>query len=117
MNPSYPDLTLTQQGREWVLSRLAQNAEAALADNDRGAANRALELIGKEQGMFIERKETGGPGDFANLGDAQEVFDLVRKELGDEMADALAGVLAKRVESEPDQPQLEPTIDPDASLN
>lgn len=29
-------------------------------------ANRALELLGKEIGLFVERKETGKPGDFAN---------------------------------------------------
>ena len=29
-------------------------------------ANRALELIGKENAMFVERKETGKPGDFAS---------------------------------------------------
>lgn len=32
-------------------------------------ANRALELIGKELGMFVERKEVGEPGDFERLGD------------------------------------------------
>jgi len=40
---------------EWVLSKLVQNVENALAND--GAANRALELIGKEHGMFIDRKE------------------------------------------------------------
>ena len=30
-------------------------------------ANRALELLGKEQGMFVERKEVGGPGAFSEL--------------------------------------------------
>jgi hypothetical protein len=28
-------------------------------------ANKALELIGKELGMFIDRKEVGGPNEFA----------------------------------------------------
>ena len=32
---------------------------------DPAGANRALELIGKEQGMFIDRKEQGKPGEFA----------------------------------------------------
>ena len=40
---------------EWVLSKLVQNVENALAND--GAANRALELIGKEHRMFIDRKE------------------------------------------------------------
>lgn len=42
--------------REWVLQQLVANAQDARAANDRGAANRALELIGKEMGMFIDRK-------------------------------------------------------------
>jgi len=34
-------------------------------------ANRALELLGKEQGMFIERKEIGRPGSFDMLDDEE----------------------------------------------
>ena len=35
------------------------------------AANKALELIGKEIGMFIERSERGKPGDFSNLSEEE----------------------------------------------
>jgi hypothetical protein len=42
--------------RAWVLEKLMANAINAIEANDRGAANRALELIGKEQGMFVERR-------------------------------------------------------------
>lgn len=52
-------------------------------------ANRALELLGKERGMFIDRKEVGGPGDFAAMSDAdldsfinretQELLDLSKR--------------------------------------
>jgi hypothetical protein len=42
--------------RAWVLNSLVANAEDALKAKDRSAANRALELVGKELGMFIERK-------------------------------------------------------------
>jgi phage terminase small subunit len=57
--------------KEWVLARLIENAERALQrvpvlDSrgqptgeyryDGAVANRALELLGKEQGMFIDRK-------------------------------------------------------------
>jgi hypothetical protein len=34
-----------------------------------GVANRALELIGKEFGMFVDRKEIGGAGAFDHLDD------------------------------------------------
>lgn len=52
--------------REWIMSRLKTNAEAALraVDGPEGfcgpastAANRALELLGKEIGMFVEKTE------------------------------------------------------------
>ena len=32
-------------------------------------ANKALELIGKELGMFIDPKEVGGPNEFARMSD------------------------------------------------
>jgi phage terminase small subunit len=53
--------------REWVLARLKENAQRAMqavpaADGqfkyDGSVANRALELLGKEIGMFIDRAET-----------------------------------------------------------
>ena len=34
---------------------------------DGNVANRALELLGKQQGMFIDRHEVGQPNQFANL--------------------------------------------------
>ena len=71
-------IALTQ---EWVLTRLMENAERALQhvavlDKERkptgeyrydgSVANRALELLGKQQGMFIDRHEVGQPNQFAN---------------------------------------------------
>lgn len=70
--------------KEWVLAQLVENVQMAkqavpVLDRDGcptgeyeqnlPAANKALELIGKEIGMFIERKEVGKPGDFADLTD------------------------------------------------
>ena len=40
--------------RDWVIQRLKDEAEGAETD---GARVRALELLGKELGMFVERKE------------------------------------------------------------
>lgn len=77
--------------KSYVLEALHHSAETALARRtmrlkkvvngevveieahfpDRGAANRALELLGKEAGMFVDRREVGAPGDFARLEDAQ----------------------------------------------
>ena len=71
-------MALTQ---EWVLTRLMENAERALQhvavlDKERkptgeyrydgNVANRALELLGKQQGLFIDRHEVGQPNEFAN---------------------------------------------------
>ena len=70
--------------QEWVLTRLMENAERALQhvavlDKERkptgeyrydgNVANRALELLGKQQGMFIDRHEVGQPNEFANWTD------------------------------------------------
>lgn len=77
--------------REWVLSRLMRNARVALGEErlkiaktvkgevvevevsavDQSAANRALELLGKELRMFKDQIEIGGPGDFEALSDAE----------------------------------------------
>ena len=49
------ELALT---REWVLGKLKENAEKALkAEGGSPVANRALELLGKELGMFVDRAE------------------------------------------------------------
>lgn len=45
--------------RTWVLQELKQNVSRAVQIEDLSAANRALELLGKELGMFVERKVLG----------------------------------------------------------
>ena len=37
---------------------------------DRSASIRATELLGKEAGMFVDRREVGTPGEFARLDDS-----------------------------------------------
>lgn len=68
--------------KEWVIQQLQLNAERAstaepVRDHEgnptgeytyQGAVvNRALELLGKELGMFIDRKEVGKPGAFDKM--------------------------------------------------
>lgn len=80
--------------KEWVISRLVENVNRAMqAEEVTGAdgeptglfryegsvANRALELLGKELKMFIDRKEVGKPGEFDNM-DADELRALIRAE-------------------------------------
>lgn len=43
--------------REWVLEQLVDNASQAKQQGDIGPSNQALQLIGKEIGMFVERSE------------------------------------------------------------
>lgn len=84
----------TAISKAWVIAKLVENVERAMtAEPVRDAegnptgeykyngnvANRALELIGKEQGMFVDRKEVGKPGDFADLSDA-ELDELIASE-------------------------------------
>jgi len=49
-----------------------ETVEVEITMRDGATANRALELLGREvegSSMFVERKEIGNPGDFANLTD------------------------------------------------
>jgi phage terminase small subunit len=117
--------------KQWVLGKLVENVErglqarAVLDDDgkpigefkyDGGVVNRALELLGKEQGMFIDRKESGAPGDFAGLTSVEEVMALVTRELGDETAAALAAVLSKQEAEPAESPADLPVIDASRSV-
>ncbi len=85
--------------KEWVIAQLMENvamakqAEPVLdrQGNFTGeyqqnlpAANRALELLGSEIGMFIKKAEVGKPGEFAELSDAELERQRIEleKELG-----------------------------------
>jgi phage terminase small subunit len=72
--------------KAWVLEKLRMNAERALQERpvldkdgnptgeyryEGAVANRALELLGRSLGIFIERSEQGKPGDFAHLSDEE----------------------------------------------
>lgn len=67
--------------RHWVLQQLVDNVQQAKALDDLSPANKALELIGKELGMFVDRREVGQPGEFERLTDA-ELADTVAKLQG-----------------------------------
>ncbi len=45
--------------KAWVLQKLKENVFAAKAEGDHSAVNRALELIGKEIRMFVDRQVIG----------------------------------------------------------
>lgn len=83
--------------KQWILERLIANAERAMQaepvldreGNETGeytyqgnVANRALELLGKEMSMFVDRKEVGVPGEFKAIEamDADELRAFLRNE-------------------------------------
>jgi phage terminase small subunit len=53
----------------WVIEQLIDNVFRAKAQEkpDLAGANKALHLLGLQLGMFVERKETGKPGEFDGL--------------------------------------------------
>jgi phage terminase small subunit len=77
---------------EWVLRNLRMNAVMAMRAGDRAAANRAIELIGKHLGLFIDKKQI----EINHIDDADEY-----------LANILALVDAKTVDHEPPLLQLE----------
>ena len=79
--------------RAWVLDRLMRHAQVCLGEiplrlkmrkahstdvvelethqPDASAANRALELLGRELNLFTEKREVGKPGDFDHMADEE----------------------------------------------
>jgi phage terminase small subunit len=49
---------------------------------DFAGANKALHLLGLELGMYVERKEIGGPGSFATIADKRERLMSIARQLG-----------------------------------
>lgn len=66
--------------RSWVLDRLIENVTACMISNQRSAANRGLELLGKELGMFVDRSEVHTTGELAKLTD-EELLAKLKEEM------------------------------------
>lgn len=64
--------------KEWVMRELRLTYLRATASGQGAVANRSLELLGKEAGMFVDRREVGRPGDFADLSDDQLNDEIAR---------------------------------------
>ena len=82
--------------KQWVIERLIENVDRAMQAEevkdskgiatgeyryDGSVANRALELLGKEKGMFIDRKEVGKPGDFDRMTE-DELEEFIARRQG-----------------------------------
>lgn len=76
-------VVLTEQ---WIIEQLIGVTIDARSGSrpDSAGANKALHLLGLHMGMFIERKETGKPGEFDNLTIAakRERVQAIAKQLG-----------------------------------
>lgn len=72
--------------KAWVIEELIGNVLAAKAQEkiDSAGANKALHLLGLQLGMFVERKETGKPGEFdgMTIADKRARIAGIVKELG-----------------------------------
>ena len=113
---------MTQRTRitlETLLRDLAEDRALARETKQVSAAIAATQLSAKLVGLLIDRKESGQPGDFSDLTSADEIMAKVRADLGDEFADALAGVLSKAgpVETPAQTPELDAERDESATLN
>jgi len=106
----------TAISKAWVIAKLVENVERAMQaeavldpqGNPTGeykyngnVANRALELIGKEQGMFVDRKEVGAPGDFDRLSDDELAQSIVEqtKELAELDPEFAREIAARKLKS------------------
>ncbi len=67
---------------QWVLEKLRANYEAAVKDGNHAAANKALELLGKHQGMFRDVTEHTGNLSLLDLvGQASEEPELEEPQI------------------------------------
>jgi hypothetical protein len=66
--------------KEWVLLKLKENAINVLkVEGGSPVANRALELLGKELGMFIDRAEVTQTNEFSGMSLEQMRRELVER--------------------------------------
>ena len=78
-----------------LLDDLAVDRALARTLGQPSAAIAATQLTARLCGLLVDRKESGQPGEFAGLQSEAEVLALVRRELGDDSATALAAALAQ----------------------
>ena len=83
--------------KNYVLGKLIENIERCMVPTKKvvhqdgteetltynpAAANKAIELLGKELGMFVDKKEVGAPGEFDAVANAGELRELIARRLG-----------------------------------
>jgi hypothetical protein len=95
--------------KETVRQMFMANYSLAIKANNLAAANVAADKLARLDGHMVDRKEIGGPGDFANLSDA-ELIELIAEPLngaeGEYDASAPAGSF-ESLASNDDAPESE----------
>jgi|SRR5882672_1983284 len=102
----------TKISLESLMSDLDADRELARRLDQPGAAIQATVVKAKLAGLMVERKESGGPGDFASLS-AEQIVAKVRADHGEDVAKLLQAALDKS-EPAPDE-ALPNDIPPPAS--
>src|SRR6266849_3825685 len=103
----------TKISLESLLNDLAEDRALARELGQPSAAIQATTMAAKLVGLMVERKESGGPGDFASL-TAEQVIEQVRKDHGADVAKLFAKALDTTEQAEPDAPAEIPTPASDA---
>jgi hypothetical protein len=79
--------------KETVRQMFMANYSLAVSSGNLAAANVAADKLARLDGHMVDRKEIGGPGDFANLSDA-ELIELIAEPLNGAEGDYDAGAPA-----------------------
>jgi hypothetical protein len=67
--------------KKWVLLRLRDLSDAAQGAKQYGPSIRAIELVGKEMGLFVDRHEVkSGPLDEMNFEDLEKIIEALDAE-------------------------------------
>lgn len=95
---------------ESITAQLDEDRDLAQRVEQPGAAIQATVAKAKLHGLLVDRKETGAPGEFAQMQTQEQVLDAIRAELGEEAADALAAVLGKPEAAPAEVQAVEPEL-------
>jgi hypothetical protein len=79
-----------------LIEDLAADRSLARDLGQPSAAIAATQLTARLCGLLVDRKESGQPGEFSGLQSADEVLALIRRELGEDIATALAAALEQQ---------------------
>lgn len=85
----------TEYTIEKALLHLEEDRQLARSKDQPGAAIQATQLAAKLVGLLVDRKETGAPGDFANLETPEQVLEAIGADMGKDAADLARAFLGR----------------------